>query len=259
MAVARSGHAATLLSDGRVLISGGTYGGMTFLASAELYDPKTGAFSPTASMKTSREYHTATLLPDARVLIVGGEEDQRPSLLIGGPTPRPAGTAELYDPTTGRFNPTGSLATPRDDYTSTLLPDGRVLIVGGIKHASRGFAWGSGDDLASAELYDPSTGAFRPTGSMTVGRHGHTATLLLDGRVLVAGGISPKTSGGITYKVPQATAELYDPLTGTFSPAGAMTTERYGHTATLLSDGRVLIAGGAHTGDLLSSAELFRP
>ncbi len=259
MTAARFGHAATLLSDGRVLISGGTYGGMTSLASAELYDPKAGTFSPTGSMATARVYHTATLLFDGRVLTIGGEEEQRPSLLVGGPTPRPAVSAEVYDPRTGAFGRTGSMGTDRDNCTSTLLRDGRVLITGGVNHLGYSLAPLTEDVLASAELYDPSSGTFSPTGSMTVGRHLHTATLLLDGRVLVAGGTSPKISGGTVINIPQATVELFDPLTGTFGRAGSMTTERSGHTATLLSDGRVLIAGGGTTGDLLPSAELYDP
>ena len=241
MATAREFHTATLLSDGRVLIAGGQnltadMCGAPILASAELYDPATGTFSPTGPMASARESHTETLLTDGRVLIAGGVK--------GGLWTDLLSSADLYDPSIGTFSPTGSMTTARSKDaeempTATLLSDGRVLIAGG--KSDRG--------LASAELYDPRTGTFSPTGSMTVARAGHTATLLSDGRVLIAGGWS-----GASYL---ASAELYDPATGTFSPTGSMTTARFDHTATLLSDGRVLLAGGQH--GLFASVELYDP
>jgi hypothetical protein len=224
---------ATLLSDGRVLITGGMTGGGA-VASAELYDPKTGTFSATGSMATSRYGHTATLLSDGRVLIAGGWN--------GGGN---VASAELYDPKSGIFSSTGSMATARYGHTATLLSDGRVLIAGGVNRYG-GYA-------SSVELYDPKTGAFNSTGSMATARYGHTATLLSDGRVLIAGGVN--RYGGYASSV-----ELYDPKTGAFSATGSMTTARYGHTATLLSDGRVLIAGGVSgSGDAVASAEVYDP
>jgi serine/threonine protein kinase len=219
-----SGHTATSLRDGQVLIVGGYS-----TSFAELYDPGIGQFSPTGAMATERFFHTATLLRDGRVLIAGGESSSGPSL----------STAELYDPTTGEFSPTGTMATPRSSHTATLLADGRVLITGGES---------DGKSISSAELYDPATGKFRPTGAMTMARSGHTATLLTDGRVLITGG-SGTTS-----------AEFFNPKTGTFSPTGAMTASRSGHTATLLKDGSVLIAGGVtNVGGPVDSAELYNP
>jgi len=223
----RSGHTATLLSDGRVLIAGG-WDGLAALASAELYDPKTGAFTPTGSMTTGRMNHTATLLKDGRVLITGGGTGR---LSINA-------SAELYDPKTGAFTPTGSMTTGRESATATLLSDGSVLITGGLSSAGVGVF----EALRSAERYDPRTGTFGITSFMTVARVSHTATVLSDGRVLIAGGTG------------LASAELYDPKTGAFTPTGSMTDPRSGHTATLLSDGRVLIVGGG-----LDSAELFDP
>jgi hypothetical protein len=186
MATARELHTATLLPDGRVLIAGG-FGESPYLASAELYDPKTGSFSPTGSMATARELHTATLLSDGLVLIAGGNDSWYST------TSTSFASAELYDPKTGSFSPTGSMATARSYHTATLLSDGLVLIAGGTD----GSTW-----LVSAELYDPKTGSFSPTGSMTTGRAFHTATALPDGRVLIAGGDAfPST----------ASAELYQP------------------------------------------------
>jgi len=253
LAGARGFHTATRLSDGRVLIAGGGEWGAyfltgSFLASAELYDPKTGSFSPTGSMTTTREGHTASLLLDGRVLITGGNDTSTNSLA----------SAELYDPKTGTFSPTGSLATARGFHTATLLSDGRVLIAGG----DSGFGGGSLHDSAavvSAEIYDPKTGKFSPTGSMSTGRYYPTAALLSDGRVLVAAGYEGAP-------VTLASADLYDPKTGTFSPTGSLATARGMHTATLLADGRVLIAGGdSGLGSVhepvvpLASAELYDP
>jgi hypothetical protein len=227
MTTARNQDTATLLCDGRVLIAGGN-GVSGALSSAELYDPSTGTFSPTGSLITARMDHTATLLPNGMVLIAGG--------FVDVPSGNPAiASAELYDPATGKFKPTGSMTSPRFNAAATLLPNGKVLIAGGT---SFDVANNTTVSLTSAELYDPATGKFSPTGSMSAGSPLATATLLLDGKVLVI--------GGAPY--------LYDPATGTFSPTGAMVIQRYGHTATLLSDGRVLIAGGMGGPNLVTPA-----
>jgi hypothetical protein len=257
MATSRIGHTATPLPDGRVLIAGGTgvrvgssiQGGM--LSSAELYDPKTGRFSPTGSMTADRYYATATLLADGRVLVAGG---------FPGGTGTPA-SAEVYDPATGTFSKTGSMPDRRVLSSATLLSDGRVLFSGGQ------LMNGVDTDLSSALLYDPQTGQFSETGSMVEPRDSATSTRLADGRVLVVGGFTRPSDLPATAKGPVlvsvASAELYDPGTGTFSDAGSMTTARAGHSATLLPDGRVLIAGGLNmtptTADELGSAELYQP
>ncbi len=245
MSTPRFGHTATLLPDGSVLVAGGDTGSgsrMSILASAELYDPATGKFSPTGSMAVARFNHTATLLPDGRVLVAGGSDN----------TGALVATAELYDPASGTFSPTGSMAVARTVHTATLLPDGSVLVAGGVTGTGSRMSI-----LASAELYNPATGKFSPTGSMAVARGHHTTTLLPDGSVLVAGG------GTSIIGAPVATAELYDPATGKFSPTGSMATARDLHTATLLPDGSVLVAGGS-TGSgsrvsTLASAELYDP
>jgi len=244
MGTARAFFSATLLVDGRVLVAGGGPAQWSLpgpdLATAEIFDPKTGKFSPTGSMTTTRQAHTATLLRDGRVLIAGGNDKADHAVA----------TAELYDPRTRKFSPTGSMATARGYQTATLLADGRVLIAGGDPDG-----WnGSGSIIASAEIYDPRTGTFTTTGSMIGRRSWHAAALLTDGRVLVTGGDDRSSE--------LASAEIYDPRTGTFTTTGPMATPRVYTTATLLADGRVLVAGGG--GDytnrqFLSSAEIFDP
>jgi hypothetical protein len=186
-----------------VLVAGGSLvaagSGSKPTASAELYDPKTGNFSPTGSMNVARVGQTATLLDDGRVLMVGGD----------GPS-GPLASAELYDPKTGRFSQTGPMATMRISHTATLLPSGQVLITGGADSDDDGLA---ANILATAELYDPATGTFTPAGSMETRREDQTATLLANGRVLIAGGIdgSPPPSPLMTTITSLASAELYVP------------------------------------------------
>ncbi len=231
MSYPRANNSATLLSDGQVLIAGGNTD-----RSCQLFDPATGKFSPTGSLKTWRDNATATLLQDGRVLVAGGDQGDI------GPGQLMLASAEIYDPATGRFSPTGSMAAARTHHTATLLPDGRVLIAGGYE-VDHGL-------LSSAEIYDPATGRFTPTGSMADARNYATATLLADGRVLIVGGnVGPNT-----------TAEIYDPASGTFSPTGSLVTERSGSATALLHDGRVLVVGGSHEQiGALTSAEVYWP
>ena len=237
MLAPRSGHTATLLPDGRVLITGGMRRNQDFYQSAELFDPATGKFSATSEMLIARVGHVAVLLGSGKVLIAGG--------WIGHSV---TDEAELYDPATGKFTAIGHMFTKRGRPEATLLHDGNVLITGG-----GGDTDGGGSSITSAEIFDAATLRFRPTGSMHFARIAHTATLFPDGRVLIAGGRGSEVN---------ASAEIYDPKTGTFRETGRMMTARYKHTAGLLPDGKVLIAGGSDDRDwhgTLSSAEIYDP
>jgi hypothetical protein len=241
MQVARTGHSATLLPNGRVLMAGGGDGQGMALSSAELYDPATGKFSPTGSMALARFSQSAALLPNGLVLVAGGVVT---TAVSGGIHPSTTTQAELYDSATGMFSSTGSMTTPRSGQTTTLLDDGRVLFAGGLDK--------TGAAILSAEVYDLTTGKFTLTGSMVMSNPISTAALLSDGRVLIVGGSVPFS--------PVDTAQLFDPKTGTFSLTGTMTTGRSAPTATLLADGRVLITGGGAQGNAsLASAELYQP
>jgi hypothetical protein len=227
MHVARSGHTATLLTNGKVLIVGG--GGDN---TAELFNPTSGEFSLTGSLLTGRSGASATLLSDGRVLIAGGL----------GPTAGPNGsleklnTAEIYDPSTGKFSATGSMQQARWNHVATLLNDERVLVTGGqIGICS----------TASAELFDPATGIFSSVGFMLSARLGHTATLLATGEVLVAGGLNgcrPDSSDDPPWD--PLFAELFEPTSNSFRGSGNMSTTRIGHSAVRLPDVKVLVLGG---------------
>jgi len=282
MVTPRSRCTLTLLPDGKVLAAGGS-DGQRALASAELYDPSTGTFTATGSMLTAGG-GVPTLLNDGRVLIVGADNELydpatgaftvtgafagtyiapsvTPILLGDGtvlivgcdcqfttPPFRSAPVAELYDPATGTFSLIGGASLPNSWWeninTLTLLRNGNVLIVGNAEND--GYP-------ADAELYEPSTRKFSGIGKTTAPHEFSTATLLPDGKVLIAGGQLPGGNGS-------RGTDLYDPATGTFSAAGNMTTGRHSHTAILLPDGRVLIAGGYSVWPArTSSAELYVP
>jgi hypothetical protein len=253
MTVARAGHTATLLSDGRVLIVGGetnTSGGSPSGITAELYNSTTGTFASTGSMNQAHTLATATLLNNGKVLIAGG------------------GDAELYDPTGGSFAPTGAMLMQSNFQQAALLADGRVLVAGdadaelydpatGSFHraapyaATSTYGYTSATLLADgivllegdggpAQLYDPVSDRFTTTGSLSsIGLSGlelFTTTMLKNGKVLITGGMD-----GIAR---HADAELYDPASGAISPTSSMHAMRDAHAAALLLDGRALIVGG---------------
>jgi WD40 repeat protein len=226
MTIGRAGHTATLLKNGKVLITGGWTGRYDVRRAAELYDPTTGIFTLTGNLIIERADNTSTLLPDGRVLVAGGVDRHENALA----------SAELYDPVTGTFTLTGDMAEPRGVQTATALKNGKVLIVGG----------GSGHYPSqtvyrSAELYDPTTGKFTSSGQMTAARHKHAAVLLPSGKVLIVGG-----SDNRDWRGEYSSAELYDPATGAFSATGAMNTSRFKlpEAVVLLPNRKVLIAGG---------------
>jgi N-acetylneuraminic acid mutarotase len=256
---ARFDHTATLLPNGKVLVAGGAnvgdkfpnLGGNSVTNTAELYDPATGTWSFTGSLNIGREGHTATLLQSGKVLVAGGCAG------ICG-VDEAADRAELYDPATGIWSLTGNLHVPRFQHTATLLQSGQVLVIGG---------WSARFDVwVDAELYDPATGTWsvtaRPSFPSGYGT-GYTATLLQNGKVLVAGG-KIEDDPPILFD-PLADAQLYDPSTGTWSDTGSLQARRYFHTATLLPNGQVLVAGGETRCTFLDcreandTAELYDP
>ena len=228
-------HAATLLSNGKVLVTIGTWwpGPIALGIPAELYDPIDGTFAATGLSITSHSYistcPTATLLPDGRALVTWEDPD-----------------AELYSPDNGSFGPAGDMIIREGyaGYTATLMTTGTVLIAGQGDHGA----------LGSAELYDPAAGTFNLTRDLNKARSRHTATPLPDGSILIVGGSGP-------LQPSLADAELYDPATGIFSVTGAMATSRSSHTATLLPDGTVLLTGGISSDyeSMVASAELYNP
>jgi len=218
MALTRTGHTATLLRDGRVLVVGGANGAGS-VATAELYDPDPDKWSSAGTMRVRRIGHTATLLPNGRVLVVGGQDSSGP-----------LATAELFDPGTNRWSAAPSMSQARSQHTATLLEDGTVLVAGGL---------GSGS-LATAEIYHPAVSRWSPAGSMAGSRAAHTARLVAGGRVLVAGGIL--TDGTTSSSL--NSVELYDPARDTWSEGPSMLFIRSGHVAIPLCSNRILVAGG---------------
>jgi len=278
----RAHHTATLLQNGKVLIAGGIGNAGKPVRTSELYDPASGKFLATGNMLEGRYDHTATLLASGKVLIAGGGTTTLGVTNID--------TAELYDPASGTFSQTGTVTryydpTSDEDFykgdqtgtvprnydttstkffyrgemnaahamhTATLLPNGEVLIAGGMD--------ANGKPQALVEIYNPASGKFTPTGSMNLARREHRATLLQNGQVLITGGLDAQERI-------LAVAELYDPATGKFAltteafprTGTTMTDVRCEHTASLLPNGQVLIAGGSDTNGMLATAELYDP
>jgi hypothetical protein len=227
---ARSGHTATLLKDGRVLIVGGDL-------SAEIFNPATASFTITGSMATARAGVTATLLQDGKVLIAGGENLNGRTDTGHLPT---LDTAELYEPVTGTFGETGKMSDARILHTATLLANGQVLIAGGASSAG-----GAGEALAGSELYDPAAGTFAAAGFMLSARAQHTATLLESGEVLIVGGWNGhRADAADDPPWDPMFAELFDTSSLSFKGSGNMSTTRIDHIAVRTRDGAVLVLGG---------------
>ena len=221
MATGRSRHTATLLANGMVLVAGGTDDvSATGLSSAERYDPVTNTWSSAGNLTTARSNHTATLLANGKVLVVGG-----------GATTDNFASCELYDPITNTWSPAASLATARSFHAATLLSDGRVLVTGGANE----------NILDSVELYDPATDSWSNAARMSQDRASHTATLLRNGEVMVAGGFNLCTPG---ISCALQSTERYNPASNTWTRAANLPVERGWHTANLLANGKVMLAGG---------------
>lgn len=212
-----AGGTVTTLGDGSVLVAGGQ---LPATSTAERYDRASEHWTAAGEMATARRGHTATRLANGRVLIAGGVTccDQAGEAFIGA--------AEVYDPATGVFQPTGSLVTARGFHVATLLADGRVLVTGGFVATDE-------STTASTEIYDPSTGQFTAAGAMQVGRVRHSAILLADGRVLVLGGLQAA-----------AATDVFEPQTDRWSPGPVLAPAWAASTATLLRNGKVLVFGG---------------
>jgi len=276
LASARSSHTATLLPDGTVLIAGGfTASGPS--ASCEVYDPgpaPLGTFTIKFELNVARAGHTATTLKDGQILMTGGRDDQG-NLATD--------SAELFDPKDGAIRPIGHVVAdgsldfhvmknPRCFHTATLLSSGEVLIVGGLDSGRPQSRWFTG------EIYDPTPSGEFPLGSfalvgipdtranlMTDGRAFHSATMLDNGNVLLAGGatviaLDAKGLQTADLYVP-AEADPFNSPTGSFLEVpGGMTHARGGHAAVKLNDGTVLIAGGIDGLNVPSNdAELYDP
>lgn len=238
--VSRALHTATRLSDDRILLVGGSQGPDEFLAEAEIFDPRTGLTSWTASLHTPRHGHTATLLQDGRVLVVGGYNLPRQWL----------DDAEVYDPSSDTWTVVAPLYSHGVGHTATLMNDGRVLVVGGCI--------GSGVCTERVEIFDPQTNSWTEAMSLEGDRASQTAQLLDDGRVLVAGG------GGEAGAPAGGDALLYDPQTNTWTATRPMVKPRAFAQSVQLSDGRVLVVGGmalenAASSKMTASAEVYEP
>lgn len=274
-------HAAALLADGRVLVTGGfpVYGQWdSVTASAEVFDPTTETWSPVDSLPNARAAHGMAALPDGRVMAAGGTDNFSVSyvdsvdvfdpstgnwttvgalqegrnsvalatlsdgrVIVAGGYP--AGTAaDIFDPSTNGVSPIAPLAIWRHSHRAITLPDGRAFAMGG---ASNGFT-------PSTELYNPATQAWNSGPPMQTGRAWFTLSRLQDGRLLVAGGHD--TDNALVFD----SVEIYDPTSGIWSPGAPMNHARARHAACVLSDGRVLVTGGDNNGMVLTP-EIYDP
>jgi hypothetical protein len=249
MRTARVGHTATLLGNGKVLVAGGG------TATAELFDPSTGAFTSVKNMIASRMGHTATLLKNGKVLLAGGTDSSGTAL------------GDLFDPSTATFSPTATGGTQALWLAATLLQDGRAFLAGGevttlISGGSTRCCLFGPDSYALGIFFESSNKSFFAAGDMLTSRAFHTATRLGNGEMLIAGGATVHSSAQgttvLTSVTPLASAELFNPITSSFTAASNMTTARSWHTATMLGNGKVLVVGGVNVnGNVLSTAELY--
>lgn len=240
MHIPRMNQVAVLLANGKVLVAGGSNGGSGALASAELYNPATGSWNLTGSMHVARENFTATLLRNGQVLVAGGDDGHQPFI-------KALRSAELYNPSTGKWTLTGSMHTARFHQTATMLADGNVLIAGGDDGA--GYASSGGGmclcahATASSELYNQAKGTWGKTGTMKNARDLFATALLPGGKVLAAGGLTcDTTTGSCTI---MSSAEVY--AKGTWTLIASMYSARYSFIAASLGANELLVTGGLTT------------
>jgi len=244
MNVARTGHTATMLQNGKVLVAGGLDANNNGIATAEIYDPVANTWTTVASLHTGRFGDMATLLNDGTVLVTGGYSHL--DRVYGNTN---ATTNEVYDPAANNWTVVGSFVTYRTAYTATLLTNGKVLFTGGYNYdPNYGYAF-----FNSTEIYDPVTKTFSAGVPMQVTRSSHSATQLSSGKVLVAG-------GGNQYSTPVASAEIYDPVATTWTTTASLNIPRFSHVAFALPGGDVVVAYGTTIGGQgQSSAEIYNP
>jgi hypothetical protein len=249
MTIRRWSHTATTLADGRVLVTGGrtasTSAAGVVLATAEIYDPASDTWTETAGpMNVARRSHTATLLPDGKVLIVGGGNG------VSTTTSQPIASVESFDPATGVFTVVGNMLGPRSAHSAILLDDGTVLISGGSNGTGTLFP------TNTAEIYDPATNSFTAVGPMNYPHLAQLPGRLRDGRVVQGSSyynVTHTSAGGrITDE-----SEIYDPAARTFTPVAPMFKPRIDIGAQGLLDGTLLIAGGVTTSPSFPS--IFQP
>jgi hypothetical protein len=239
MSAARVRHAVTPMGGTLALVTGGFDAGGVPIRTAEIFDEATRTFTPSSAlMESSRYGHAAAMLDDGRVLVTGGWLGPSGSIPGG-----PLAETEIYDPASDFFSRGPDMSTWRVSHSAITLDDGRVLVLGG-------------DGRASAEVYDPTVGAFTPVGAMSIIHGlGHATVKLQDGRVLVLGGARIETSTSAS-----AVADMFDPATDSFTRIDDMTTPRQYHFAVVLRNGEVLIGGGRNDdGEILASAEIYDP
>ena len=248
MVTPRGNHSSELLSDGRVIAVAGKSSQVRMAGSAEVYDPSSNSWNWLAGDGTTRDRFGSVLLPDGKILISGGYASHRKSY----GTKLDTSVVEVFDVTSTKFSEVSPMTHAKRDHTSLLLSDGRVIVMGGLVDDT--VDGPKRDTLASTEIYDPESDSWSLGAVMAQGRGLHTATTLLDGKILVIGGVN-------TARQTINSAELYDPTTDSWAPAASMSQTRDGHTGTLLSDGRVLVVGGNGTsgGLSLTSAEIYDP
>jgi N-acetylneuraminic acid mutarotase len=244
--IARGDQTSVTLQNGQVLVTGGTDSYSNLLPSTELYDPIAGTWTSACDLNVAREYNAISLLQDGTVLVAGGNDGVNIA----------TNTAEVFDPSVittcgGAWTSVVNMIEPRNTPAATLLIDGTVLVTGGYNVVGPNLIV-----FSSSEVFDPRTKNWNFTsGNMTDGRYQHTSTLLQNGKVLVVGGLNANAGN-----TPLASAELYDPSTGLWTPTGSLGTARAIHTATLLPNGNVLVMGGLDaTGYPFASTEIFDP